>query len=143
VTPTNEFAWLSCFSNLRSLENFSLPFEIFPHQVTHSILKELLMVGPRDRVWKVLRATDGERFVSQNKFTIFRENFDARKNNFFRLSINSLFRVFFMRSSILSQESCLHFQTRITVRDRKTFSVNATMDHLWSRKQLQKVFGSL
>lgn len=47
-------------------------------------------------VWKVLRETDGERFVLKNKVAILRKNFAARKIKFFCLTINSLFRVFFM-----------------------------------------------
>jgi hypothetical protein len=32
------------------------------------------MVGPQQRVWKVLRETDGERFVLQKKVALFQEN---------------------------------------------------------------------
>jgi hypothetical protein len=37
------------------------------------------MVGPRERVWKVLRETDGERFVVRKKSAVFHENSRAAK----------------------------------------------------------------
>ena len=41
---------------------------------------------------------------------MFRKDFDARAANFSAFAIDQLFRIFFMRSSILSQQSCLHFE---------------------------------
>jgi hypothetical protein len=38
------------------------------------------MVGPRQRVWKVLRETDGERFVAPKKVALFLENSCGHKN---------------------------------------------------------------
>lgn len=37
------------------------------------------MVGPRQHVWKVLRETDGERFVAQKKIALFLKNSRAEK----------------------------------------------------------------
>lgn len=78
-----------------------------------------------------------------NKVALLRKNFDTRKTNFFHLPISLVFRVFFMRSPILSLESRLHFETKITLHTQETFFAEAPMDHLITRKQLQKVFGSL
>jgi hypothetical protein len=40
------------------------------------------MVGPATRVWKVLRETDGERFVTRKKIAVFQENLWAAKKKF-------------------------------------------------------------
>jgi hypothetical protein len=39
------------------------------------------MVGPPPGVWKVLRDTDGERFVVPKKAALFKENLKATKKN--------------------------------------------------------------
>ena len=46
------------------------------------------MVGPRERVWKVLRETDGERFVAPKKAAVFQENLQTAKlkNEYMRLA---------------------------------------------------------
>jgi hypothetical protein len=47
---------------------------------THSIpAEELRMVGPHARVWKVLRETDGERFVREEKVAVFKDNSQTAK----------------------------------------------------------------
>ena len=38
------------------------------------------MVGPEQGVWKVLRETDGERFVTLKKVALFLKNSWGRKN---------------------------------------------------------------
>ena len=45
------------------------------------------MVGPPVCVWKVLRETDGERFVAVKKGAFFQENLHANKNEICRNDI--------------------------------------------------------
>ena len=103
-------------ASTRSLKTSYYSFQLQLNKLHGWSRTRLLIVGPWGTVWKVLRETDGERFVLKNKVAILRKNFAARKIKFFRLTINSLFRVFFMWSSILSLESCLHFLFRIRAR---------------------------
>ena len=42
--------------------------------------RKQVMVGPRKRVWKVLRDTDGERFVPLKKGCCFSGEFAEREN---------------------------------------------------------------
>jgi hypothetical protein len=51
--------------------------------VSHVIVaEELLLVGPPELVWKVLRETDGERFVALRKDAVFKENLQTEKMKF-------------------------------------------------------------
>ena len=54
------------------------------------------MVGPRLRVWKVLRETDGERFVLWKKAAVFKENSQAVKMKTPCMRSVSRLRIFFM-----------------------------------------------
>jgi hypothetical protein len=54
------------------------------------------MVGPQQCVWKVLRETDGERFVPPKKVAIFLENSLATKMKTELMISISRLRIFFM-----------------------------------------------
>jgi hypothetical protein len=65
------------------------------------------VVGPSPPLWKVLRETEGEQFVSREKVFVFNENLQAQKNQLRRIELFDILRICFMRSGILSQQSCL------------------------------------
>jgi|ERR1051325_11317619 len=71
--------------------------------VRNRLIENLLMVGPCTSARNVLGETDGERIVRENKVAIFRKNLSARAAKFFKTANDQLFRILFMRSSILSQ----------------------------------------
>jgi hypothetical protein len=88
-------------------------FENFTHRFAHMAL---LVVGPSTPLWKVLRETEGEQFVPHGKVFVFNENLHAQKNQSRRIDLFGVLRMCFMRSGILSQESCLQTKTRTTER---------------------------
>jgi hypothetical protein len=72
------------------------------------------MVGPSLRMWKVLRETDGERFMAKNKVRDFLRDLRPHKNKFRVQQFNWTLRMFFMRSDILSQQSCLQIKKTLS-----------------------------
>jgi len=105
--------------------------------------RELPMVGPPRHVWNVLRETDGERFVPQKKVALFLKNSSAEKVKTELMRSIWRLRIFFMRSDILSQQSCLRFEKIIPLAERKIIWARYVMDQRRSILGLQKVFRSL
>jgi hypothetical protein len=68
------------------------------------------MVGPSGNVWKVLRETEGERFVAKNKVRNSLEICRSLKMNFALTQFICSLRMFFMRSDILSQQRRLQIK---------------------------------
>jgi hypothetical protein len=68
------------------------------------------MVGPSGSVWKVLRETEGERFVVKNKVRNFLGDLPQPKNKFRAPQFICSLRMFFMRSDILSQQRRLQIK---------------------------------
>jgi hypothetical protein len=68
------------------------------------------MVGPSRTVWKVLRETEGERFVLKNKVRNFLADLPQPQNKFRAHRFICGLRMSFMRSDILSQQRRLQIK---------------------------------
>ena len=82
ATLTNAFARAAVVDRVtsRDLEkNFLVVSSFFPIKAHVQLCTGLLLVGPWTILWKVLRDTDGERFVATNKGCIFQGDFETRE----------------------------------------------------------------
>jgi hypothetical protein len=102
------------------LANFFFSWQHFLFSLqARSLTLHLLMVGPRECKWKVLGETDGERFVTPQKAAVFG---DFLRTALIKIAVTKSIRrlrILFMRSDILSEQSCLHFQKADSPSQRK------------------------
>jgi len=61
-------------------------------------------------VWKVLRETEGERFMTENKVRLFQAELQELKNTLYAVHFIFSLRMFFMRSDIFSQQRRLQIE---------------------------------
>jgi hypothetical protein len=90
-------------------------------------------------VWKVLRDTDGERFVSNCKPAIFTGEFALLEKAFGAPAVISRLRICFMRSSIFSLENCLRYEKNAKRVKTKKFARTyawTTRDRFWGCKKI-------